>query len=134
MSTKEQREPQLREWMFFFSFIYIKKKKFKIYFIVVSQRLGDDDAAGRWEGLPEIISQEINHTLHPEGYLPHRHSPPENSIFTNVRCEEQAADIIWQVRYHPNRAKTKKKKKKMKVKIKNRRFLILLGKKMGEVV
>lgn len=28
----------------------------------MSQRLGDDDAAGRWEGLPEIISQEINHT------------------------------------------------------------------------
>lgn len=60
MSTDEQREPPVRgrRGDFFFN---LYKKKFKIYLIVVSQRLGDDDAAGRWEGLPEIISQEINH-------------------------------------------------------------------------
>lgn len=33
----------------------------KMCLTVVSQRSGEDDAVGRWEGLPEIISQEINH-------------------------------------------------------------------------
>lgn len=87
MSTDKQREPSQRcRRRDFLKKKKDFKKKFKIYLTVVSQRLGDDDAVGRWEGLPEIISQQINHK---------RYILKNISLISTVHLKMASLQCVW---------------------------------------